>query len=222
MRQSWLSLKSSTFCRLKKLRKFSAAKLFNKVDINLYGGSTMRKSLIISMLFIATLMWAFSAQAQGWGRGGGGRGTGPGWQGETFGVNLTQEQTTKLNTLRQSFWKDTSNLNVKIDQRQLELNSLLLDPNPDSGKVVKLQKEISELQTQFDDKRINYQLESRKILTSEQIAQLPPGCTLGFGNLMGGPGPGYGCGMGQGYGGGRGVGYGCGRGLGYGRGCGWW
>jgi len=180
----------------------------------------MKKSIIISLLFVATLMWAFSAQAQGWGRGGG-RGAGPGWQGDSFGLDLTQDQTTKLNTLRQSFWKDTSNLNVKIEQRQLELDSLLLEPNPDSQKVVTLQKEISELQTQFNDKRINYQLESRKILTPEQIAQLPPGCTLGFGNLMGGPSPGYGCGMGQGYGGGRGMGYGCGRGAGFGRGCGW-
>jgi len=182
----------------------------------------MKKSIIISVLFIATLMWAFSAEAQGWGRGGGGRGAGPGWQDDTFGLNLTQEQTTKLNTMRQAFWKDTSSLNVKFDQKQLELNSLLLEPNPDSGKVVKLQKEISELQTQFNDKRINYQLESRKILTPEQIAQLPPGCTLGFGNLMCGPSPGYGCGMGPGYGGGRSMGCGYGRGFGGGRGCGWW
>jgi len=182
----------------------------------------MKKSIIISVLFIATLMWVFSAEAQGWGRGGGGRGAGPGWQGDSFGLNLTQDQSTKLNTLHQAFRKDMSNLNVKTDQRQLELNSLLLEPNPDSGKVAQLQKEISGLQTQFNDKRINYQLESRKILTAEQIAQLPPGCTLGFGNLMGGPGPGYGCGMGQGYGGGRGMGCGYGRGFGGGKGCGWW
>ena len=124
--------------------------------------------------------------------------------------------------MRQAFWKDTSSLNVKFDQKQLELNSLLLEPNPDAGNVAKLQKEISELQTRFNDKRINYQLESRKILTAEQIAQLPPGSTLGFGNLMCGPSPGYGCGMGPGYGGGRGMGCGYGRGFGGGRGCGWW
>jgi Spy/CpxP family protein refolding chaperone len=182
----------------------------------------MKKSLFISMLFIATLMWAFSAQAQGWGRGGGGRGAGPGGQGDTFGINLTQDQSTKLNTLHQAFLKDTSNLNVKIEQKQLELNSLLLEPNPDSGKVTKLQKEISDVQLQLSEKRVSYQLEARKILTTEQIAQLPPGCTLGFGNLMGGPGPGYGCGMGPGCGGGRGMGCGYGRGYGGGRGCGWW
>ena len=174
----------------------------------------MKKSIIISVLFIATLMWVFSAEAQGWGRGGGGRGAGPGWQGDSFGLNLTQDQSTKLNTLHQAFRKDMSNLNVKTDQRQLELNSLLLEPNPDAQKVAKLQKEISDLQLQLNEKRVFYQLESRKILTAEQIAQLPPGCTLGFGNLMCGPSPGYGCG--------RGMGCGYGRGFGGGRGCGWW
>ena len=182
----------------------------------------MKKPIIVTALLVLTLVWVLSAEAQGWGRGGGGRGAGPGWQDDTYGLNLAQDQSTKLNSLRQSFWKDTVAFNTRIDQKQLELNSLLLEPNPDSQKVTKLHKEISGLQSQFDEKRINYQLESRKVLTSEQIAQLPPGCTLGFGNLMGGPGPGYGCGMGQGYGGGRGMGYGCGRGPGYGRGCGWW
>jgi Spy/CpxP family protein refolding chaperone len=182
----------------------------------------MKKSIIVFALFIAELMLVLSAQAQGWSLGGGGRGAGPGWQGDTFGIDLTQDQSTKLKTLHQAFWKDTSTLKVKIDQKQLELNGLLLEPNPDAGNAAKLQKEISELQTQFNDKRINYQLESRKILTAEQIAQLPPGCTLGFGNLMSEPGPGYGCGMGPGYGCGKGMGCGYGRGYGGGRGCGWW
>jgi zinc resistance-associated protein len=182
----------------------------------------MKKPIIVTALLVLTLVWVLSTEAQGWGRGGGGRGAGPGWQDDTYGLNLAQDQSTKLNSLRQSFWKDTVAFNTRIDQKQLELNSLLLEPNPDSQKVVKLQKEISELQTQFNDKRINYQLESRKILTPEQIAQLPPGCTPGFGNLMCGPSPGYGCGMGPGYGGGRGMGCGYGRGFGGGRGCGWW
>jgi Spy/CpxP family protein refolding chaperone len=181
----------------------------------------MKKPIIVSALLVLTLVWVLSAEAQGWGRGGG-RGAGPGWQDDTYGLNLTQDQSTKINRLRQSFWKDTADFNTRIDQKQLELNSLLLEPNPDSQKVTKLQKEISGLQSQFDEKRINYQLESRKILTPEQIAQLPPGCTLGFGNLMGGSSPGYGCGIGAGYGVGRGMGYGCGRGAGFGRGCGWW
>jgi Spy/CpxP family protein refolding chaperone len=129
-----------------------------------------------------------------------------------------------MNTLYQAFGKETAGLNAKIYQKQLELNSLLLEQTPDAGKIAALQKEISGLQLQHNEKSVSYQLEARKVLTPEQIAQLPAGCTLGFGNLMGGggPGPGYGCGMGPGCGSGYGRGYGCGRGPGYGRGCAWW
>ena len=181
----------------------------------------MKKSIIISMLFVAVLLWAFSAEAQWWGRGGGGRGAGPCWQNDTYGLNLTQDQTAKLNSLHQAFWKDTAALNTRIEQKQLELKGLLLEPNPDAGKIASLQKEISGLQLQFNEKSVSCQLEARKVLTPEQIAQLPAGCTFGFGNVTG-RGQGYGCGMGAGYGGGNGRGYGCGRGPGYGRGCAWW
>ena len=115
----------------------------------------MKKLIIVSVLFIAMLMWVFSTEAQWWSRGSRGRGVGPGWQGDT-------------------------------------------------------------------DSRINYQIESRKNLTPEQIAQLPPGCRLGLANLTSRPGPRYGCGIGQGYGGGRGMGHGYGKGFGGGRGCCWW
>lgn len=182
----------------------------------------MKKSIIISVLFVATLLWTFSAEAQWWGRGGGGSGAGPGWQGNMYGLNLTQDQTVKLNTLQQAFGKDMADLNTRINQKQLELNSQLLEPAPDTGKIASLQKEISGLQLQLSEKSVSYQLEARKVFTPVQITQLPAGCTLGFGNMMAGSGPGYGCGMGAGYGGGNGRGYGCGRGPGYGRGCAWW
>jgi Spy/CpxP family protein refolding chaperone len=180
----------------------------------------MKKSIILSALFVATLLWSFSAQAW-WGRGAGGPGAGPCWQGNMYGVNLTQDQTVKMNALQQAFVKDTAELNTRLSRKQLELNSQLLEPAPDAGKIASLQKEISSLQLQLNEKSVAYQLEARKVLTPEQVAQLPAGCALGFGSVMAGSGPGYGCGMGPGYGSGYGRGYGCGRGPGYGRGC-WW
>jgi Spy/CpxP family protein refolding chaperone len=101
----------------------------------------MKKSIIISMLFVAVLLWAFSAEAQWWGRGGGGRGAGPCWQNDTYGLNLTQDQTAKLNSLHQAFWKDTAALNTRIEQKQLELKGLLMESTPDAGKIASLQKE---------------------------------------------------------------------------------
>jgi Spy/CpxP family protein refolding chaperone len=180
----------------------------------------MKKSIILSVLFVATLLWAFSAQAW-WGRGAGGPGAGPCWQGDMYGLNLTQDQTVKMNALHQAFAKETADLNVKVYQKQLELNGLLLQPAPDAAKIFGVQKEISALQLQLNEKSVSCQLEARKILTPEQVAQLPAGCTFGFGNMMAGSGQGYGCGMAPGCGSGYGRGYGCGRGPGYGRGC-WW
>jgi len=183
----------------------------------------MKKSIIISVLFVATLLWTFSAEAW-WGRGAGAPGAGRCWQGNMYGVNLTQDQTAKMNTLYQAFGKDTADLTAKINQKQLELNGLLLQPAPDAGKISSLQKQISGLQLQLSEKSLSYQLEARKVLTPEQITQLPAGCALGFSNVTGGggPGPGYGCGMAPGCGSGYGRGYGCGRGAGAGRGCAWW
>ena len=167
----------------------------------------MKKSMLIHAIIVLMLLWAFNAEAQGW--AGRGRSAGQCQWGIPYGINLTDDQVKKLNNPRLAFLKDTAEINVKADQKQLELNSLLLETNPDTQKIAALQKEISGLQVLFNEKSINYQLESRKILNPEQLSQLPPGCTLGFGNLIA-------CqeyGRGQGYG--RGFGYGCGRGGGY-------
>jgi Spy/CpxP family protein refolding chaperone len=129
-----------------------------------------------------------------------------------YGVNLSQDQSVKMNSLQQAFAKETADLDAKIYQKQLELNGLLLQPAPDAAKISGVQKEISGLQLQLNEKSVSYQLEARKVLTAEQVAQLPPGCALGFGPMTGG-GPGCGPGYGRGYG--------CGRGAGAGRGC-WW
>ena len=183
----------------------------------------MKKTLTVSTLIVMLLLWTVAAEAQLWKPGtGGGRGMGPGWRSDFSGINLTEDQQKKLDTLYQAYGKDVAKLNNKLGQKQLEMNSLLLEPNPDQSRVASLQKELSGLQSDLNDKRINYQLEANKILTPEQVAQLPPGCSLGFGSMMGGYAPGYGCGRGPGYGCGRGTGYGCGRGAGYGPRCGWW
>jgi Spy/CpxP family protein refolding chaperone len=183
----------------------------------------MKNTLTITALIVLLVISAVAAEAQWWKSGtGAGRGRGLGWRSDFSGLNLTEDQQKKLDSLYQTYGKDVAKLHNKLGQKQLEMNSLLLEPNPDQSKVTNLQKEVSGLQSNLDNKSISYQLEARKILTPEQIAQLPPGCSLGFGTMMGGYGQGYGCGRGPGYGCGRGPGYGCGMGTGYGPRCGWW
>jgi len=182
----------------------------------------MKKTLTVSTLIVMLLLWTVAAEAQLWKSGtGGASGMGPGWRSDFSGINLTENQQKKLDSLYQASGKDGAKLNNKLGQKQLEMNSLLLEPNPDQSRVASLQKELSGLQSDLNDQRITYQLEARKIFTPEQFAQLPPGCSFGFGSMMGGYGSGYVCGKGPGYKCGRGPGYGCGMGAGYGPRCGW-
>jgi Spy/CpxP family protein refolding chaperone len=84
----------------------------------------------------------------------------------------------------------------------------MLDPNAALEKAKKLQSEISSLQAQLEQKQLEAQFEARKVLTPDQLKQMPPGCGLGIGpcDWCGGMRPG--CGRGWGGGMGRMGGYG--------------
>jgi len=179
----------------------------------------MKKALLITVLMVAAMSWIMTVEAQCFSPGGV-QGGGPGWRADFTRLNLSAEQQKGLDKLHQGCWKECAPLGNRIEQKQVELKGLLLEPKPDAGKAGKLLKEISQLQLQVNEKRLSCQLEVRKILTPEQMSQLPPGCSLGFGCMLAGGGPGPGCGMMPGCG--KGMGPGCGRGPGRGPGPGGW
>jgi Spy/CpxP family protein refolding chaperone len=116
--------------------------------------------------------------------------------------NLAPEQQTAINSLRTDFIEKTSTFQNQIHKKRLEMDILLLEAEPDTDKLIKLQKEISELNARLDQGQLSFQIKARKKLKPEQRAQLPPGCFLGLGNRSGprgnnGPcfGAGMGCGM---------------------------
>jgi len=134
-------------------------------------------------------------------------------------LNLTAEQSGKLNTLKQDFFKETLPIRNELASKVMEFRALLTQPSTDAGKIKAKQKEIFALQQKLQEKSVAYHLDARKILTAEQISMLPPGCGLGF--LAGagyGSGRGYGRGYGQGMWATRGAFCGGGRGGGFGRG----
>lgn len=100
-----------------------------------------------------------------------------------FMGNLSEEEITKLNKERSAFFKATQDLRQNIYQKRLELNSELAKKNPDPKKAGVLQKELSGLQGQLDQKRTEQRIRMNKI-------------NPGYGHMMG---PGYGH-MGSGYG----------------------
>jgi Spy/CpxP family protein refolding chaperone len=173
------------------------------------------KKTVVAVMMVALLAAAGLAIAQGYEKGPGmemgcgprmGMGHGPGmWH----ALNLTPEQTQKLQALRESFFKETIPLRNDLMSKKLELRSLWLKTNPDEAQILAKQKEINDLRAQLQEKATQNRLEMRKVLTPEQQAQLA--------NLRGrswhefgrrcGYGPGRGRGMGMGMGMGPGPGW---------------
>ena len=116
--------------------------------------------------------------------------------------NLTQEEIEKLQAERKAYHKDTQKLRQDIYQKELALRSELVKENPDAQKALEMQKEISDLSAEMDQKRVNHLIKVREIAPNAGR-----GMMKGFGSRGGGRGmgPGYGGGgrgMGSGFGGG--------------------
>jgi len=177
---------------------------------------TKIKCLGISLITLLFLAGAASVQAQ-WGRGN----CLTNWTGNQSGLNLTDDQTSAFNELQSKHVEEVSSARQAIIQKQLESDRLFLDVSPDAARLSALQNEISTLQAQVAEKSLSYQLQARKLLSAEQLRQVPPGCNFGC-NLRCNNGPagnGYNRGAGSGYG--SGQGYGRGHGRGHRGGCRW-
>jgi zinc resistance-associated protein len=102
------------------------------------------------------------------GRGMMGYGYGPGY-GHMRGYygpdgygNLTQEDAAKLEQSQEKFFEQTRDMRNSIRDKQLALNDELQKSDPDRAKVTDLQKQLSQLESQFDQKALDHQLELRK------------------------------------------------------------
>jgi len=92
-----------------------------------------------------------------------GSGYGRGYGNPGFMGNLSEEEIAKLNEERSAFSKATQDLRQNIYQKRLELNSELAKKNPDPKKAAALQKELSGLKGQLDQKRTEQRIRMNKI-----------------------------------------------------------
>ncbi len=160
------------------------------------------KTTFIAVASIAIIGFAINAFAHG-GMGRGYRGQGwCGQYGNGYNQQLTQEEYQQLQDEREAFFKDTEGLRNNLFEKRQALQNELAKEQPDTTKASKLQKEISDLQAQFDQKRIDHMIKMRKV---------NPNAGRGF-MRGGGSGMGYGSMMGRGYG--HMMGYGPGTGTG--------
>jgi Spy/CpxP family protein refolding chaperone len=108
--------------------------------------------------------------------------------------DLTAEQSAQIQALRDGFQKQIEPLQQELFTKGTELRSLWSSPNPDPAAVTAKQKEIRDLQSKLQEEATGLGLEIRKVLTPEQLAELPAfNRGAGFG-----PGPGFGPRMGFG------------------------
>ena len=135
--------------------------------------SNKMKKIIGAVIMVGILATAGLALAECWGKGPGmGYGPHSGGSGPWGALNLSPEQSQKIQAMRESFFKETIPIRNELMSKKLEMRSLWLQTNPDEEKILAKQREINGLRAQLQEKSTRNHLEMRKILTPEQQAQL--------------------------------------------------
>lgn len=147
---------------------------------------------VVAIFGITTL--AFAGWGRGYGHMMGPGGWGPGWHSgygndqRGYYGNYSEEELEKLDQQRADYFKATGNLRQDLYAKQLELRSELAKENPDISKASKLQSDISTLQSNLDQERLNYEIKARKSAPGYNRSR------GGYGPMMGyGPGSGGNC-----------------------------
>jgi len=139
----------------------------------------MKKKTIFITGSILGLALLIVSQAVAWGPRGRGVNTGTAW---ISSLNLTREQTVKLNNLRQKFMKDTLSTRSKLSSVRVELQTLFAQADADNTRLKAKHDEMLKLQRELQEKRFESRLAVRKFLTPEQLAQASLGRGRGMGN----------------------------------------
>ena len=155
----------------------------------------MKKTFVLG-LCLALGLALVATVAIAWGPGFGPR-FARGFGGPANGVppipDLTAEQSAQIQALRDEFQKQIEPLQKELFTKRTEIRILWSSANPDPSVVTAKQKEIWDLQSKLQEQATGLGLEIRKVLTPEQLAELPAfNRGAGFG-----PGPGFGPRMGM-------------------------
>jgi Spy/CpxP family protein refolding chaperone len=151
---------------------------------------TRDSKIIIAVIVLALLSYipAFAQHPEHQGKPGCGSASMP---------ELTIEQEKQIADLKMKLIKETEPIKTELKIKQMELQALWKEDNPDAKKILAKTKEISALRASLQEKMINHKLAILKILTPEQRKMMKGkmgmrcmGCYDGDGCGMG-----SGCGM---------------------------
>ena len=159
----------------------------------------MNKKLIIGLTIAVAVgigTYAFGHMGGGYGgHMGGGNGNygwmhgGPGmhqgYYGElrnNYSSDLNDEDIKALDEERVAFLKTTDSIRQNLYSKKLELRSELYKKNPDVSKAGALQREISELESELDQKRIAHMIKIRELNPNADRGFMMGGYHMGYGN----------------------------------------
>ena len=127
------------------------------------------KNVIVVSACIAVIGIGINAFAHGgMGRGGGwGQHRGgmnyQGGYGKGYDDQMNSQEYKQFEQKREAFFNDTRDIRANLFEKERDLQNELSKTEPDAAKASGLQKEISDLQSQFDQKRIEHMVEMRKL-----------------------------------------------------------
>lgn len=99
-------------------------------------------------------------------------GYGPGMANWTpAGINFTEEQLEKLQSLRTDFFEETLELRNQIQVKAMELRKLWTADELDDETILAKTREVSKLREQLQEKAIRHRLGVANVLTKEQRAR---------------------------------------------------
>jgi hypothetical protein len=121
----------------------------------------------------------------GWGPGWHHRG-GYGYGQEGYYGNLSEEEIAKLDQQRSEFFKATETIRQKLYEKELDLRKELAKEDPDTSQASKMQSDISKLQSELDQKRLDYEIQSKKTAPNYNRGYKGHGPMKGYGSRGGG------------------------------------
>ena len=150
------------------------------------------RNVILTIVAIAVLGIGINAFAHGSkGRGGGwGHHRGgmhyQGGYGPWYNEELSNEELKQIEQKRKAFFNETQDIRTRLIEKERELQSELTKSEPDADKASRLQKEISDLRSQFDQKHIDHMVEMRKLHPKAGRGFMHGGSMMGYGSSKGG------------------------------------
>ena len=136
------------------------------------------KKLMIALGLVAILLVGGSYVFAG------GPGSGPGvgpknCPGPCGAANLTPDQQTKLQDLRNKHRDEVAPLREKMISLRQELRALWSDSKTDPKVIQGKEKDFNDLRDLMREKGVQFKLEARTVLTPEQISARGAGCGRG-------------------------------------------